>query len=93
MLGFEAKSNGMISGKKLALDLAHHWDRCVDMDDTEELIVLLCTRIGMIMEDTSVVALTIGSLPRSERSEALAELRQATTAIHRLMEAALAVRG
>jgi hypothetical protein len=29
-------------------------------DDTTALIALLCTRIGMIMEDMTVTALTIG---------------------------------
>lgn len=79
------------SGKKLDMDLSGQFNRGVGMDDTDELVVLLCTRIGMITEDASVAALTIGSLPRSERTEALAHLRRATVAIHRLMEATMAV--
>ena len=79
------------SRKKLDMDLSDHFDRGVGMDDTEELVVLLCTRIGIIMEDASVEALTIGSLPQSERSETLARLRRATVAIHRLMEGAVAL--
>jgi hypothetical protein len=31
-------------------------------DDTLDLIVLLCTRVGIIMEDMSVIALTIRAL-------------------------------
>lgn len=90
MLGSDAKSNG-IGPEKLDMDLSAHCCRCVGMDDTEELIVLLCARIGMIMEDASVAALMIGSLPLSRRSDALGALRNSTIAIHRLMEAALAV--
>jgi hypothetical protein len=32
-------------------------------EDAHELVAQLCTRIGMIMEDASVEALTAGSLP------------------------------
>lgn len=47
----------------------------MDMDDeTQELITLLCTRIGMIMEDASVVALTIGSRDHDACLAAIAEL-------------------
>ena len=90
MLGLNVKSNG-ISGRKLVLDLSDHCDRGVCMDDSEELVALLCTRIGIIMEDASVVALTIGSLSQFERGKALVVIRHATIAIHRLMEAAIAV--
>ena len=37
------------------------------MDD--ELIPLLCTRIGAFMEDTSVIALTLGPLSPGEKSK------------------------
>ena len=62
------------------------------MDDTEELVVLLCTHIGMLMEDASVVALTIGRLSSFEKSDALARLGKATANAERLMQAVHAVR-
>lgn len=47
---------------KLDMDLSVGRRPGVDMDDTDELVVLLCAHIGMIMEDASVVALTLGAL-------------------------------
>nr|WP_166180989.1 hypothetical protein [Altererythrobacter segetis] len=56
-------------------------------DDVDELIALLGTRIGAIMEDASVVALTIGSLKGHERSQAVVKLTSSVEIIHRLAEA------
>ncbi len=56
-------------------------------DETQELIKLLCTRIGMIMEDASVVALTIGSRDREARLSAIAELNISAEQIGRLVKA------
>jgi hypothetical protein len=63
----------------------------VDMDETDELVALLCTHIGMIMEDASVVALTIGSLSPTEKLAATARLQQWITIMARLIEAVSAV--
>ncbi len=61
----------------------------IDMDDeTQELINLLCTRIGMIMEDASVVALTIGSRDQDACSADVADLKVAAEQIGMLVEAA-----
>ena len=61
----------------------------MDMDDeTQELITLLCTRIGMIMEDASVVALTIGSRDQDVCLAAIAKLDLAAEQIGRLIKAA-----
>jgi hypothetical protein len=49
--------------------------------DTNDLIAPLCTRIGMIMEDTSVAALTLGGLKRDERPAAIAEVEIAAQRI------------
>ena len=57
-------------------------------DDTRDLIVQLCTRVGMIMEDASVVALTIGGLASEDRQTALEEIRKAAERISALVEAA-----
>jgi hypothetical protein len=56
-------------------------------DTTQELVILLCTRIGMIMEDASVVALTIGSRDQNARLAAMAELDVAAEQIGRLVKA------
>lgn len=57
-------------------------------DETQELIALLCTRIDMIMEDASVVALTLGSRDQNARLTAMAELDVAAEQIDRLVKAA-----
>jgi len=56
-------------------------------DDTKEPIAHLCTRVGAIMEDASVVALTIGTLNARKRSETIIQLRRAAETIHRLIGA------
>lgn len=61
----------------------------MDMDDeTQELIIQICTKIGMIMEDASLVALTIGSRDQNARLAAMAELDVAAEQIDRLVKAA-----
>ena len=58
------------------------------MDDTDELILRLCTQVGVLMEDASIVALTLRRLSLAERTEAIADLCIATDTIERLVEAA-----
>lgn len=59
-----------------------------DVDgDTYELVSLLGTRIGAIMEDASVVALTMGSLASHERSQAIMKLMDSIETINRLIGA------
>lgn len=60
-------------------------------DDTAELTARLCTRIGMIMEDASIIALTIGALDEEERLETLAQLDAAARCIRDLVRAARAI--
>ncbi|MEZ5736766.1 MAG: hypothetical protein R3E09_13400 [Novosphingobium sp.] len=59
--------------------------------DTAELVSRLCTRIGMIMEDASVVALTIGSMEEAERSDAIARLEKDARRIDKLIGAVRAL--
>jgi hypothetical protein len=59
--------------------------------DTSEIITQLCTRIGMIMEDASVVALTIRELKGDARATAIAELEAAGERIRALAGAARAL--
>ncbi|MCB2059315.1 MAG: hypothetical protein R3E09_07525 [Novosphingobium sp.] len=56
-------------------------------EDTAELVSRLCTRIGMIMEDASFVALTIGSVDEADRSEAIARLEMDARRIDQLIGA------
>jgi hypothetical protein len=60
-------------------------------DDTAELTARLCTRIGIITEDSSIIALTIGALGGKERLEALAQLDAAARCISDLVRAARAI--
>lgn len=61
---------------------------CPMDDDTQELLNLICTRIGMIMEDTSAIALTIGACEPSERIAVISELEAASSQIAALTSAA-----
>jgi len=78
--------------QKLDMDLAaplrlrHAMD-----DDTDGLIALLCTRIGAIMEDASVVVLTIGHCEPGQRGAALPDLEQASARISALLGATKAL--
>jgi len=61
-------------------------------DDTEDLVTQLCTRIGMIMEDTSVLALTVRGMDQVGRRAALWNIEQAAGRIHALVAAAKALK-
>ena len=60
-------------------------------EDTSELTAQLCTRIGMIMEDASVVALTMGGLVGVERNDAIVVLADAAERINALVAAVKAL--
>jgi hypothetical protein len=73
----------------LGLDLAPLSRLRHDMDEaTADLIAQLCTRIGMIMEDASVVALTIGGRKPENFSADFAELEVAAARVTALVAAA-----
>lgn len=77
---------------KLCLDFAPQSRRADTMeDDTHELIAQLFTRAGMIMEDASVIALTVAGMHETERKIAVAELGSATKQISALIAAAEAL--
>lgn len=77
---------------KLRLDLPGDLGRRRDMDeDDEELLVRLCTRIGVIMEDASYVALTIRGTHGAERKAAIAQIATATEMLTALIGAVLAL--
>ena len=60
-------------------------------EDTAELASRLCTRIGMIMEDASVVAVTIGSMDEAERFDAIVRLERDARRIDLLIGAVRAL--
>lgn len=60
-------------------------------ENTVELIAQLCTRIGMIMEDASVVALTIGNIDGDGMQQVVADLQRAADNISRLVAAVKAL--
>jgi len=62
----------------------------VDMD-TDDLIEPLCLRIGMIMEDVSVVALTVREQKHDRRKAVLVQIETAAHQICALIAAARAL--
>lgn len=62
------------------------------MDDIDqELISLLCTKIGMLMEDHSILALTVGSQIDGNQNVVIDELSAASTKIAKLAAAAQSI--
>ena len=62
------------------------------MDDIDrELINLLGTKIGMLMEDHGDLALTLGSKPEDEHADSLAKLDQAAQKISAMVTAARSI--
>ncbi len=59
--------------------------------DTAGLIAELCTRIGMIMEDASLAALTISGMNDQDRKTALAAIELAAARLSALIAAAKAL--
>jgi hypothetical protein len=53
-------------------------------DDAHDLVVQLCTMIGIIMEDTSVVALTVSGFDDDQRRRAMANIQTAADRINAL---------
>ncbi len=60
-------------------------------DDTTDLIARLCTQVGMIMEDSSVIALTVGAKDPGNHQAAIDELEGAARRIDALIAAARAL--
>lgn len=61
------------------------------MDDTDELLAQLCTRIGIMMEDASAVAITGAMMTAEERNRAVLEVADAVSRIAALSEAAVSL--
>ncbi|WP_422062326.1 hypothetical protein [Sphingopyxis sp.] len=77
--------------KKLRLDFRSVSRRGRPMDDTDELLAQLCTRIGIMMEDASAVAITGAMMTADERNRAVLEVADAASRIAALSEAAVSL--
>jgi hypothetical protein len=60
-------------------------------EDAKDLMIQLSTMIGMIMEDTSPVALTVSRLDEDQRLRAAADIQTAATRINALARAITAL--
>lgn len=60
-------------------------------ENAEDLIAQLCTRIGMIMEDVSVTALTVGGMSSSDRLDRINEIDVAAKRTNALIAAVRAL--
>lgn len=60
-------------------------------DDIADLITQLCTQIGMIMEDMSVIALGVAGMDDAARRSAIAEISEVASRITALSKAAEAL--
>lgn len=54
----------------------------------DDLAIALCTRIGMIMEDSCPIALTVGGLDAVRRRDALRQIERAARQLQVLAAAA-----
>lgn len=80
--------------EKLDMDLRLNWGLGVRMDvDANDLVIRLCTRIGMLMEDSSPIALSMGTLTPNETLRTLTELEQAIEQMASLINAARVIAG
>ncbi|WP_421992467.1 hypothetical protein [Qipengyuania sp.] len=62
------------------------------MDENEtELVRLLYTRIGMVMEDASIIAIGLGAPSSTFDPDKIAELRKSVSALSALMDAAKSI--
>ncbi|WP_411339452.1 hypothetical protein V6U71_16410 [Sphingopyxis sp. J-6] len=58
------------------------------MEDTDELLAQICTRIGIIMEDASATAILAARMAGEARNRAIAEIAKAAADICALSNAA-----
>jgi hypothetical protein len=82
--------------KKLRLDLAGQFERGPVMevamaDDTRDIIRQLCTRVGCLMEDSSVIALMWSEDDELSPNERIGTLRRAVRDMVALLDAAEAI--
>lgn len=98
MLDVAAKSNGLCTSARQSWIWTWRGTRAVatamdDDTDSHDLVDQLSTRIGMIMEDASVVALTIAPRGDPARYEAIDDLQHAARQITALVGAIRALGG
>lgn len=90
MLALRMKSNGLCKprGKSCVWTWPATWPLLARMDDTSELLALLYTRIGMLMEDTSVIALELAANDVPNQGMHSDRMLRAIDEIRRLADAA-----
>jgi hypothetical protein len=57
-------------------------------EDQRELVIRLCTRAGMMMEDVSLTAITLPSVEQNQLAEAIARIAHDVDTMKRLISAA-----
>lgn len=67
------------------------WLRDVMDENETEFVRLLYTRIGMVMEDASIIAIELGGPGSTFDSDKIAELEKSVSAISALMDAAKSI--
>jgi hypothetical protein len=87
----EVEWNVRDEGKKLVMDFCAASGRGRVMEDDHDLLALLCTRIGTIMEDTSAIAITAAMMNSDERTRAIAQIADAVSRLGALTAAAVAL--
>lgn len=91
MLAAHGKSNGLCI-RKLDLDFRSQPSLGPGMEsDTDDLVLLLCTQIGMLMEDASVVALTLKSREPDQRAAEIENLHAQISRMAKIIDAATAL--
>ena len=60
-------------------------------DETNDLVLQLSTRAGMLMEDASAIALTMRTLDQRQRRARLKALRQTIDRMAKLVDGAIAI--
>lgn len=79
---------------KLVMDLSGATPLCRDMNDNRhDLIIRLCTVVGMIMEDTSELALTVRGVDDDNLAGRLGEIDEAVRQMQVLTTAAKSLAG
>jgi uncharacterized protein (DUF1786 family) len=76
---------------KLRLDFCGGSRRGRVMDDTDDLLAQLCTRIGKLMEDASAVALAGAVMGAEDRTRAILEVADTVSCLAALSEAAVSL--
>jgi len=62
-------------------------------NNPSHVLTEICAQIGMLMEDASPIALTIGTLGEAEQAIAIRDIDDAITKMRTLIDQAINIRG